>query len=71
MDSAVLSLKWPAFIRTSELQHYFKGAFITACELASGRCRPLPDAQRDHFLLSEADAFTLSNGQEVFRAEST
>lgn len=50
MDSAVLSLKWPAFIRTSELQHYFKGAFITACELALGRCRPLPDARRDHSL---------------------
>lgn len=71
MDSAILSLKGPAFIRTSELQHYFKGAFITACELALGRCRPLPDAQRDHSLLSEPYAFTLSYGQEVLRAEST
>lgn len=45
MGFAVLPLKFPAFIRVSEPSHYFKGAFITVCGLASGRYQLLPGAE--------------------------
>lgn len=45
MGSAALPLKLLAFIRVSEPSCYFKGAFITVCELASGGYQLLPGVE--------------------------
>lgn len=50
----------------SEPEHYVKGAFITVCELASGRYQLLPGAKG-----ALPAASTLFHGGEVFGAKGT
>ena len=50
MGSAVLPLKFPAFIRMSEALGYFKGAFITVC-VNWPQVGPRCQVPRGHFLV--------------------